>query len=202
MSIEHTTADQDWHDAMAWARKALARERDYTGAPGGDNPDLVVAVAAWLRWDRPPTSLAVMVVPQTLRTPRRLPPGSPYELHLLRPVYEHNVLPDALTAAWGDLVVVDRLYDSMGVVGERAPDGRIRAEVTVEQALRVVSHPDSAESSEPHTVRCPLCDRDAGLRLRWDGQVARALCPQGHAEWTPCPLIVPDMWEQLEQRTG
>lgn len=204
MSTEHTTADQTWHDATAWARKALARARHHAGAPEeatpGLDPDLVVTVAAWLRWDRPPTSTAVMAVPSTVHTPRRLPAGTPYELHLLHQVHAHAELPEALTSACGNLVVIDRLYDNMGVIGERAPDGQVRTEITVQQPLRVLPRPEGTQPSAPHTVRCPLCDRDTGLQLRWDGQVGRALCPQGHGEWTPRPLIVQDMWEQLVQQ--
>lgn len=203
MAIEHNAAEQDaWSSAVAWARKALAQERAHNGVPEGhahQDPDLVVAVAAWVRWEQPPMP-GVMMVPHSLRTPQKLPPGSPYELELLRPLHEHAELPEALTAAWGSLTLLDRLYANMGVVGGPVPTGRILEEIRVEHKIFLSPHPD--DTGETHTVQCPLCDRNIGIRLRWDGQVARALCPQGHAEWTPQPLFVSHMWEQLKQQVS
>lgn len=202
MSIDHNaTGHEAWTDAVAWARKALARDRAESGIPGGSgqDPDLVVAVAAWVWWDRPPVA-GVMVVPHALRTPRELPPGSAYELALLSPLHAHTDLPAELVDAWGKLTLVDQLYDQMGVVGESAPTGEIVEGFTVEQRILVELGPESTD--EPRLLRCPVCDRDTGIRMGWDRQVARAMCPDGHAEWTPQPLMVAGVWKHMMEQVN
>lgn len=139
-----------------------------------------------------------MVVPRTRSTPRELPPGSPYELELLRPLHEHPLLPEELVDAWGKLTLVDRLYDQMGVVGESAPTGEIIEGFTAEQHILVDLGPESTE--EPHPLRCPVCERDTGIGMGWDCQVARAMCPDGHAEWTPQPLIMGEVWRHMMEQ--
>lgn len=138
------------------------------------------------------------MVPRTRLTPGELPPGSAYELDLLRPLHAHTELPEELVDAWGKLTLVDRLYDQMGVVGESAPTGEIVEGFTVEQRVLLDLGPEGEDG--PHVLCCPVCGRDTGIGMGWDGQVARAMCPDGHAEWTPQPLIGGAVWKQMMEQ--
>ncbi|WP_143847301.1 hypothetical protein [Nocardiopsis sp. JB363] len=137
-------------------------------------------------------------MPRTLRTPRELPPGTAYELDLLRPLHAHTELPEELVDAWGKLTLIDQLYDHMGVVGKSAPTGEIVEGFTAEQRILLDLGPESEDG--PHTLCCPVCDRDTGIGMGWDRQVARAMCPDGHAEWTPQPLIVGAVWRHMMEQ--